>query len=223
MTWGGIVPRRIGLLATTALCCGTLALTIAGTVAASPTVKSANLVKNGAAELGQAASNSGEVFAPQGWTTTGEFTQLRYGASGGFPDATISKTIQGGKAFFAGGNAAESTATQTASVPSGWLKWVRRSRVKAVLSADLGGYGGQEDAATVVAHFMDSGGLELGSMQIGPVTPTVRGGQTKLLLRTKTLLAPAQTVSITIVITCTRDEGAYNDAYVDNVKLTLRR
>jgi hypothetical protein len=217
------MPRRIGLLAMTALCCGALALALAGTAAASATVTSANLVKNGAAELGQAASNSGEVFAPRSWTTTGEFTQIRYGAPGGFPDATISKAIKGGKAFFAGGDVEESTATQTAKVPSGWPKWVQRGRVKAVLSANLGGYGVQEDAATVVAHFMDSGGLELGTMQIGPVTAADRGKQTKLLLRTTTLLAPAQTVSITIVITSTRSTGPYNDAYVDNVKLTLRR
>jgi hypothetical protein len=217
------MPRRIGLLAMTALCCGALALALAGTAAASATVTSANLVKNGAAELGQAASNSGEVFAPRSWTTTGEFTQIRYGAPGGFPDATISKAIKGGKAFFAGGDVEESTATQTAKVPSGWPKWVQRGRVKAVLSANLGGYGVQEDASTVVAHFMDSGGLELGTMQIGPVTAADRGKQTKLLLRTTTLLAPAQTVSITIVITSTRSTGPYNDAYVDNVKLILRR
>jgi hypothetical protein len=217
------MPRRIGLLATTALCCGALTLAIAGTVAASPTVTSANLIKNGAAELGKAASNSGEVFAPRSWTTTGEFTQIRYGAPGGFPDATISKAIKGGKAFFAGGNVPESTATQKVNVPSAWSKWVQRGRVKAVLSANLGGWGGQEDAATVVAHFMDSGELELGTMQIGPVTSANRGGKTKLLLRTKTLLAPAKTVSIIVVITCTRSTGPYNDAYVDNVKLTLRR
>jgi hypothetical protein len=134
---------RLGLLACVALSCGALVLALGGEAAGARTVKSANLVKNGGAEVGQAAANSGQIFAPKGWTTTGEFTQIKYGASGGFPTAANSKAVKGGKAFFAGGNVALSTATQTDNVPSSWLSWVQRGRVKAVLSAALGGYGGQ--------------------------------------------------------------------------------
>ena len=213
---------RFGLLACAALSCGVLVLALGGEAAVARTVKSANLVTNGGAELGQAAANSGQIFAPQAWTTTGEFTQVLYGASG-FPTAAISKAIKGGKAFFAGGNVALSTATQTDSVPPSWLKQVQRGRVKAVLSADLGGYGGQQDSATVVAHFLDSGGVELKTLLIGPVTVSARSGLTKLLLRTATVAVPAQTQGITIVITSTRVDGQYDDAYVDNVSLVLTR
>ncbi len=213
---------RFGLLACVALSCGVLVLALGGEAAVARTVRSANLVTNGGAELGQAAANSGQIFAPQAWTTTGELTQVLYGASG-FPTAANSKAIKGGKAFFAGGNVALSTATQTDSVPSSWLKQVLRGRVKAVLSADLGGYAGQQDSATVVAHFLDSGGVELKTLQIGPVTVSARSGLTKLLPRTATVAVPVQTQDITIVITSTRVDGQYNDAYVDNVSLVLKR
>ena len=213
---------RFGLLACVALSCGVLVLALGGEAAVARTVRSANLVTNGGAELGQAAANSGQIFAPQAWTTTGELTQVLYGASG-FPTAANSKAIKGGKAFFAGGNVALSTATQTDSVPSSWLKQVLRGRVKAVLSADLGGYAGQQDSATVVAHFLDSGGVELKTLQIGPVTVSARSGLTKLLPRTATVAVPVQTLDITIVITSTRVDGQYNDAYVDNVSLVLKR
>ena len=213
---------RFGLLACVALSCGVLVLALGGEAAVARTVRSANLVTNGGAELGQAAANSGQIFAPQAWTTTGELTQVLYGASG-FPTAANSKAIKGGKAFFAGGNVALSTATQTDSVPSSWLKQVLRGRVKAVLSADLGGYAGQQDSATVVAHFLDSGGVELKTLQIGPVTVSARSGLTKLLPRTATVAGPVQTQDITIGITSTRVDGQYNDAYVDNVSHVLKR
>jgi hypothetical protein len=214
---------RLGLLACVALSCGVLVLALGGGAAVARTVKSANLVKNGGAELGQAAANAGQIFAPKAWTTTGEFTQILYGASGGFPTAADSKAIRGGKAFFAGGNVALSTATQTDSVPTSWLSQVQRGRVKAVLSARLGGYGSQQDNATIVAHFLDSGGVELKTLQIGPVTVSARSGLTKLLPRTATVAVPTQTHGITIVITSTRVDGQYNDAYVDIVSLVLKR
>ena len=214
---------RFGLLACAVLSCAALVLALGGEAAVARTVRSANLVHNGGAELGQAAASSGQIFAPHAWTTTGEFTQVLYGASGGFPTAVNSKAIKGGKAFFAGGNAALSTATQTVSVPSSWLSGVKRGRAKAVLSAHLGGYGGQQDSATVVARVLDSGGVELKTLQIGPVTVSARSGLTKLLPRTATVAVPAQTKRITIVITSTRVDGQYNDAYVDNVSLILKR
>ncbi|MCX6364667.1 MAG: phosphoesterase, partial [Actinobacteria bacterium] len=107
--------------------------------------------------------------------------------------------------------------------PSNWLSQVQAGRVKAVLSARLGGYAGQQDNATVVAHFLDSGGVDLKTLQIGPVTVSDRSGLTKFLPRTATVAVPAQTTGITIVITSTRVDGQYNDAYVDNVSLVLKR
>ena len=41
--------------------------------------------------------------------------------------------------------------------------------------------------------------------------------------RTATVAVPVQTQDITIVITSTRVDGQYSDAYVDNVSLILKR
>ena len=217
------MPRRISVLVFAALSCGALALALAGAAAASSSVTSPNLVINGGAELGQAAADDTQIIAPPGWKTTGEFTAVLYGASGGFPDATVSAVIGGGKAFFAGGNTGLSTATQTRSVPSSWRSWVQRGRVKTVLSADLGGFEGQSDDATVTALFLNKSGKKVKSLRIGPVTPAARNGQTELLPLSATHSIPTATRKIKIVITSTRFNGTYNNGYADNVSLVLKR
>jgi hypothetical protein len=65
--------------------------------------------------------------------------------------------------------------------------------------------------------------VELKTLQIGPVTVSAPKGLTKLLPRTASIAVPAQTLAITIVITSTRVDGQYNDTYVDNVSLILKR
>jgi len=129
--------RKVEALTIAAVSLGALALALLGAATASAAVMSSNLVTNGGGEVGQAASDNTQIFAPMGWKTTGQFTAVLYGASGGFPDATVSTAISGGNAFFAGGSTGLSTATQTRSVPSSWSIWVKRGKVKAVLSADL--------------------------------------------------------------------------------------
>ena len=215
--------RRVEALTIAAVSLGALALALLGATIASAAVMSSNLVTNGGGEVGQAASDNTQIFAPTGWKTTGEFTALLYGASGGFPDATVSTAISGGNAFFAGGNTDLSTATQTCSVPSSWRKSVKRGKVKAVLSADLGGYASQGDQATVTATFLDKKGHKVKSFKVGPVTTADRSEQTTLLLRTATRSIPTATWKIKVVITSTRVDGTYNDGYADNVSLVLKR
>jgi len=146
-----------------------------------------------------------------------------YGAAGGFPDATVSAAIKGGKAFFAGGNAGVSTATQSRAVPSGWSGSVKGGQVKAVLSADLGGFASQADHAVVTAVFLDKSGHSIASFKIGPVSTAARKSQTTLLLRTATRRVPSATRKIKVVVTSTRVDGTYNDGYADNVSLALKR
>ena len=215
--------RRLATLTTVVLSLGALALALLGAAAASAAVMSPNLVTNGGAEVGQAATDNAQIFAPTGWKTTGQFTAIIYGASGGFPDAAVSAAIGGGKAFFAGGSVALSTATQTISVPSSWSRSVKSGVVKAVLSADLGGYASQTDQATVTATFLDKKGQKAKSFKIGPVTSAARVNETTLLLRTATRSVPTSTRKIMVVISATRVAGSYNDAYADNVSLVLKR
>jgi hypothetical protein len=220
---GDSMRRRVEALTIAAVSLGALALALLGTATASAAVMSSNLVTNGGGEVGQAASDSTQVFAPTGWKTTGQFTAVLYGASGGFPGATVSTAINGGNAFFSGGTAGLSTATQTCSAPSSWSIWVKRGKVKAVLSADLGGYSSQGDQATVTATFLDKSGHKVKSFKVGPVTAADRSSQTTLLLRTATRSIPTATRRIKVVITSTGVNGTYDDGYADNVSLVLKR
>jgi len=60
----------------------------ASAIAQSASLYGINLVTNGGAEADVGAPDSSHVVKPTGWTTTGQFTAVQYGASGGFPDTT---------------------------------------------------------------------------------------------------------------------------------------
>jgi hypothetical protein len=200
----------VGLAAVAAVS-GTIAAVAGGRTA----LVSANLLRNGGAEIGPAAVDDRQTVAPTGWQTTSKFTSVIYGANGSFPASAL---IFGDNQFFAGGPGNPlSTATQKVRVPAEFL----RGRADARLSADLGGFSSQRDNATVTAHFLGAGGATLGSMHIGPVGPGARGSTTKLVLRIGDASMPVGTVAIQVVISAKRFSGSYNDGYIDNVSLNL--
>ena len=199
------MTRRFGVIV--------VLLALAVPVAASAAM--GNAVRNGNAERGKAAPSDSSVVVPTGWKTTGSFTAVRYGGSG-LPGTAVAEAIGGGKAFFAGGPANRaSSATQTVTVSSGYRT--------AVLSAALGGWSSQPDAATVRYRWLDATGKPLGTSVLGPVTPARRGNVTKLITVRKTVKVPAKTRRVAITISAIRGSGSYNDGYADNVSLTLRR
>jgi hypothetical protein len=179
-----------------------------------------NLLVDGNAEAGPAATDDETIFAPPGWTTTGEFTTIAYGASDGFPDATTSKPISGGKKFFGGGNTDVSTATQDVVVAAKAAS-IDAGAETVSLSGDLGGWDTQSDYAQVSATFLDADGVSLGAIGIGPVTEAQRGGNTELLPRSTHTRLPAGTRTVQVVITSTRTDGEYDDGYSDNIALSL--
>lgn len=216
-----LMRKRSELLVLVALAVGAVALV--GAAGASASVKSGNLVKNGKAEVGAAGADGTQTVTPPRWTTTGPFTEVLYGTDG-FPDLTVSAAIHGGTAFFAGGYTTTVTrAKQSRRVPLRWLRFVKRHRVRATLSAALGGYAGQADYATVVARFLDRRGHRLKTLKVGPVTVADRNSVTSLLTRGASARVPARTRKITFVITANYFDGVYNDGYVDNVRLILKR
>jgi hypothetical protein len=190
-----------------------------------PAAASDNLVSNGGAELGPTAGDDAATVPPQGWTTSGNFTAVKYGSTGstgGLPDTAVSSSISGGVSMFAGGaKNASSSATQTVAVPDSWLKAVSAGQVTATVSADLGGWQDQPDAATVTYVFLDTSGTAVGSVKIGPVTPARRLSVTKFLSVTGTAPVPPTTRSVKITIAAIRGSGSYNDGYADNVSLKL--
>jgi hypothetical protein len=181
---------------------------------------SGNLLVNGDAEAVPGSADGTTVVPPPGWTTDGEFTEVAYGAPD-FLSADDSASWGGGASFFAGGpNNAASSATQVVSVASDAAR-IDAGSESATLSALLGGYLTQTDAATVTATFLNAAGATVGTLAIGPVSPDDRQSASTLLSRSATASGPAGTRSISVRIDATRNEGSFNDGYADNVSLTL--
>jgi hypothetical protein len=180
----------------------------------------ANLLANPGAESGEGAPDADAQPPVPDWETTASFTAVLYGAPQ-FPTPADSARLGGGAKFFAGGpGAAVSTATQVVDVSSQAAE-IDAGRLQATLSALLGGFASQNDAATVSAVYRSAANAELGRTTIGPVTPADRNNQTSLQQRSAAAPVPPGTRSIQVVLTATRSEGTYNDGYLDNVSITL--
>jgi hypothetical protein len=144
-----------------------------------------------------------------------------YGASG-FPTAAEGPQppASPGSAFFGGGDDASATMTQTVSVSS-QSSYIASGDEPYDLSGWLGGYASQGDHVGLVATFLNSSGVSLGTATLAPVTPAQRDDQTELLPESATGTVPAGTVSVQFTLTFTRDAGTYNDGYADDIGLTL--
>ncbi|MBI3998186.1 MAG: hypothetical protein HY355_04065 [Armatimonadetes bacterium] len=196
-------------------------------------VPAENLIKNPGAETGtpcegEACQTTSFVVPVPGWTTKGTFTLLAYGRGPvTAPSETQQQRIRGGKQFFAGGfNGGKkdpiATASQTIGV-AGAAKEIDLGIVRARLSAAIGSCG--PDTAALDAVLLDAAGADLGKLTIGPVSGPPRFGATDLSVRSTFAAVPKGTRSIRVVMTAThRLEGSctsWNDAYFDNLSLTL--
>ena len=202
---------------------GALALSItapAGVFAAG--IYGTNLVVNGNAEAGPGATGSGGVMKPPGWKTTGQFTAVKYGAYGGFPAKTSPGPKDRGANFFAGGNVAVSTATQTISLAAGAAD-IDKGGVTYVLSAWLGGFEQQDDNCKIMLIFKGADGASVGQTQLGPVVAADRKNVTGFLQKKVTDTVPKGARSATITLTMTRAAGRYNDGEADDVSLILTK
>jgi hypothetical protein len=190
-------------------------------VLAGSSVLGSNLVVNGDAESGPGSTDGSVVSSIPGFTTTGAFTVVQYGAAGGYPDSTSPGPANRGANFFAGGpGAATSTGSQFIDVSSASAQ-INTGKVTYDLSGYLGGFSSQGDNAVVTATFMGVTGAPLGTATIGPVTPAQRNDVTGLLFQDQTGMVPVGTEGIDFVITMNRLDGSYNDGYADNLSLVL--
>jgi hypothetical protein len=201
-------------------------LTLLGAlVAASPAAafSSGNLIVNGDAEAGAASPDGNSAVDVPGWMIENGFTIGMYGTVAGFPTAAQSATWNGGSNFFAGGTPASGDDTfavqqmdltpQAAQIDAGNLS--------VTLSALLGGFGGQEDSATITAALTDPSGSAGTGMVIGPVTDAERGGSTTLLPRTACVQVPKGVRLGSVVVDMHRVAGTYDDGTADNISLSL--
>jgi hypothetical protein len=197
-------------------------LVVAALLAAAPAaavVPGGNLVVNPGAEAGAGAPDSVQQLPLPGWTVESTFTAVQYGTPA-FLTAADSAALGGGLNFFAGGNSAASAATQLVDV-SVAASEIDAGNVTATLAALLGGYSSQADHATVTATFLNAAGAPAGTLALPTVTPAERNLTTTLLPRTASAAVPAGTRQISVRMDAIRDDGSYNDGYIDNVSLVL--
>lgn len=180
----------------------------------------ANLIVNPGAEAG-AGSPTGAVVAVPGWTTANNFTVGTYANSSGFPTASDPGPGDRGANFFAGGPAtASSSAFQVIDVSAG-AAFIDLGGSTYNLSGWLGGFGGQNDSATLTITFRDLSTATVGTAAIGPILDVNRGGATGLLLQSVSGAVPVGTRTILTTLNMNRTAGSYNDGYADSLSLVL--
>jgi hypothetical protein len=213
-------PIRALFLVTTMVLFAATPLIVRADAPAVPTFGT-NLVINGDAESDVGAPDNDHIVKPTGWQTTGQFTAVQYGASGGFPDKSTTGPANRGLNLFEGGNVPKSTAQQTIAL--GALSAdIDAGAVSYNFSAWIGGWENQGDNAVVSVLFRNASGTTLATSTLGPVSETQRPG-TSLVQRSHQGAVPKGTRSALVSIVITRLVGTYNDGSVDNVVLMLNK
>jgi PKD repeat protein len=146
---------------------------------------------------------------------------------GGFPRLNSpGPAFDRGLAVFAGdpvssGGSSSSGASQFIDVSEG-ADLIDSNDATFSLKGYLGGFDGQNDSGRVVAIFRDGpGGSQLGSVTIGPVTASERGGVTGSALRSLDGGVPVGTRQIEIALRLDRTQGTRNNGTVDNLTFVL--
>ncbi len=189
-----------------------------------PALLFGNRLQNGGIEGSGAARKSDQAPALRdGWQRkSGRFTYARYGIAGGPPRHLPAARWEGGmNAFWGGPTSSDSSAAQTIDVSS-LAEEIDSSALEATIEADLGGRGGQNDRMSVWADSLDANGDLLDRDLLGPLDAADRDNRTVLLGRSQTFVVRQSTRSIRIQLNAEWSAGPTNDAYADNVKLTLQ-
>jgi hypothetical protein len=179
-----------------------------------------NLIVNGDAEAAGGSMDGSPVKVPS-WTSAGEATATKWGASEGFPSATDPGPADRGKNFFCGGyQDPVSTLTQKVGLEK-YAPSIDGGAVMFTLDGYLGGNADQDDNAVLAVSFRDSTDVELGKSSIGPVSASDRTSVTGLLHRSATGSVPVGARSAVVTLSMTRAAGTANDGYADNLSLIL--
>jgi hypothetical protein len=187
---------------------------------AGAAVPSGNLVVNPGAEAAPGAADASSQLPLPGWTVESTFTAVQYGTPS-FLTAADSAALGGGANFFAGGPGGElGAATQVIDVSAAAAE-IDKGQVNATLSALLGGYATQTDYSAVGATYLKAGGAPAGALRLAAVSPGDRNSVTALVARSASGTVPAGTRQISVRIDAVREEGSYNDGYIDNVSLVF--
>ncbi|WP_392531664.1 PEP-CTERM sorting domain-containing protein [Nostoc sp. C117] len=199
-----------------------------------------NLIVNGNAEQGQGDSIGNAVGADiptiPGWTPTGSFSVLKYGATGFSFTNPLSNVVnvtlpstdvpgpsnRGQNLFFGGANRASSSASQLIDV-SDLSSTIDAGQGTFNLSAWLGGYDTDEDSASLNITFLDEANQSLGIATIASPTPVQRNNITGLFLESADGSVPMGTRQINVLLNANYARGRVNDAYADNLSLVITK
>ncbi|MEH2279691.1 MAG: PEP-CTERM sorting domain-containing protein [Nostoc sp.] len=199
-----------------------------------------NLIVNGDAEQGQGDPVGNAVGADiptiPGWTLTGSFSVLKYGATGfSFTNPlgnVVNVTVpsidipgpsdRGLNLFFGGADRASSSASQLIDI-SDLASTIDAGQGRFDLSGWLGGYSTDEDSASLNITFLDQANQSLGTANITSPTVTQRNNTTGLFLRSTDGSVPVGTRQINVQLNANYARGRVNDAYADNLSLVVTK
>ena len=196
------------------------------TLTAAPSqILNTNLVVNGDAESGPAASNvtDAQVANIPGWTTTGGFSVGTYNGGNFLATSDYGPVNRGKKIFYGGPGNKHSTAVQTIDL-SGASANIDAGIVKYYLSGYLGFLNGSYDniyLISLTAEFQNASGTDLlTAVAPGPSAAdiSIPGG---LLLRTTSGFLPANVRKAKLTIDLSINSSGYNGYAADNISLVL--
>jgi hypothetical protein len=180
-----------------------------------------NWIVNGDAESGPGTDGTTVAAHVPGWTTSGSFNVIAYGAPNGYPANDTPGPTDRGKNFFSGGSEGDrSSATQTLDLTS-VAPLLATGKFSYSFSAWMGGVAGQNDHPEISAQFLGTGDAVLATATLPKVLDDERSGETALLLKKVSGPVPPGTLKIKIDMEMVKTDGAENDAYADNLSLVL--
>jgi hypothetical protein len=181
-----------------------------------------NLIVNPGAEDGLGETEYSAVSAEiPGWSTTGTASVFEYGGHSELPTSTTAGPDDRGANLFTGGASPAASFAQDISLESARFA-IATGGVSYELEGWFGGYGSENDRASLTLRFFDADGAPLDQITIGPVTNSDRGSTTSLHHRVASGGVPSATVSASVTLVMTRTCcSSFNNGYADNLSLEL--
>ncbi|CAF3797665.1 unnamed protein product [Rotaria sp. Silwood1] len=178
---------------------------------------------NGDSETGP-CTQAANVTHPILWSYVGTITQIAYNNSvyGALTPTSLGPSDRG-YCYFCGMSSAVTTMSQSIDLFP-YVTDIVSGNVSFNLSAWLGGWTNQDDSAQVSVDFLNYAYQIVGNRTtIGPVLATDRGFTTSLVFRQNSGIIPKNTRYMTVIVTLIWYTGGYNDGYIDNISVALRR
>jgi len=190
---------------------------------ASAQVYDANIVVNSGFENGPASPNGQTVVPPTGWTSIGSATVVPYSIGGQFPTASSPGSPIRGNQFLAGGPTSSLGQVFQLVDLTAYGSAIDSGGVAFQFGAWLGGFGAEDDIARAIIVWADVNSNSLRTDTIVGPSAVVRGGVTGFENYFTSSRVPVGVRKALITVTLSRIIQPYNNAYIDDVSLELRR